>query len=467
MPIREDMERTVEDVADCLRNAKERQQPCSFLVGAGCSVSAGIPTALGLVEQVRDRYPAAYARAREKTYPNVMAELGVGSRYDFIATITERSTVNWAHVQLAWLMANGYVGRILTTNFDNLVLRACSLFGLHPAVYDLAAAPRFSPSLICDPAVFYLHGQYRGFIQLHRTDEVRQNARRLRPAFEDATVRRPWIVVGYSGENDPVFENLANIPKFIFDLFWVTYDHQDPSAEVANRLLTPGRQAYLVRAKNSDRFFIDLCRALGMEAPPFVTDPFRHAMTMLEKLSPFPADAFGGETDITRRARLWLEQARAQYVTTAVGTSTKRHMERLEAQLMKNRVEGNDQAASALVPKAGLPDDSSLNEEFASAIVREAAAKLYSANTQANGADRGSFDLFYDVAAAFAARGDVINSLIWLRRRMAVHPLLEADVLDMDPDFAGIKNHPEFQEIVATIKEQRIGKSSSTELQPA
>lgn len=294
MSFNRQLERQTRDVAECLRNAKERGQPCSILVGAGCSSSAGIPLAQGFVDEVRTHFPASYERAKDKAYPAIMAELGDGPRYHLIAKITERARINWAHLQLAWLMANGYVGRVLTTNFDNLVVRACSLFGLHPAVYDLAAAPRFTPSLVYDPAVFYLHGQYRGFIQLHRKREVLRNAKKLRSPFEDATVRRPWIVVGYSGENDPVFENLAAIPKFLFDLYWVSYNFQDPSPAVASRLLTQGRQAYLVRARDADRFFIDLCRELGIEAPPFITDPFLHSLNMLETLSSFPSDDNGG-----------------------------------------------------------------------------------------------------------------------------------------------------------------------------
>ena len=62
------MLRTIEDVVETLRNAKLRGKKCSVLIGAGCSVTAGIPTAQGFVDIIRqpERYPRAYERAKEK-----------------------------------------------------------------------------------------------------------------------------------------------------------------------------------------------------------------------------------------------------------------------------------------------------------------------------------------------------------------------------------------------------------------
>src|SRR5215510_8240997 len=135
-----DAERTLDDVSMTLKFAKERQAPCCILIGAGCSLSAGIPLASGFVEEVRRKVRPAYNRAKEKTYPYVMGEVDVGPRYGLIAEHVEKACLNWAHLILGWLLRNGFVGRVLTTNFDNLTLRACSLYGVHPSVYDLAVS---------------------------------------------------------------------------------------------------------------------------------------------------------------------------------------------------------------------------------------------------------------------------------------------------------------------------------------
>ena len=67
--------RTLDDVAAQLTKNKARDRSCALLIGAGCSVQAGIPLARGFVDEIRKRYPGDYEHAAEKSYPHCMAEL--------------------------------------------------------------------------------------------------------------------------------------------------------------------------------------------------------------------------------------------------------------------------------------------------------------------------------------------------------------------------------------------------------
>ena len=51
--------------------------------------------------------------------------------------------------------------------------------------------------------------------------------------------------------------------------------------------------------------------SLNSEKAQFSQERQPQHLSLRNKLSPFPADEFGSEADITLRARLWLEQARA------------------------------------------------------------------------------------------------------------------------------------------------------------
>ena len=157
-----------------------------LLVGAGCSVSAGIPAAGGVVAEVQRDHPRAYTQAEERSYPQVMAQLSPAERRDLLARFIDDASVNWAHVCVAQLMKEGYVDRILTTNFDPLIIRACAMLGLFPAVYDFAASQRFSTADIPDQAAVFLHGQRSGFVLLNTAEEVKQHAELLRPVFDEA-----------------------------------------------------------------------------------------------------------------------------------------------------------------------------------------------------------------------------------------------------------------------------------------
>lgn len=307
------MQRTIDDVVETLNEAKHNQRRCSVLVGAGCSATAGIPLATRFVSIIKERFPGAYIRAAEKTYPYCMAELRPGQRHDLIAEYVDKAKINWAHLALAQLLINGYVDRVLTTNFDPLVARACAILGIFPAIYDFAASQTFKPAAIPDQAVFYLHGQRSGFVLLHTTREVERLSEDLTPVFEDAGRGRVWLVVGYSGDNDPVFLKLAEVPSFEFPLFWVGYRNEAPGRHVVDRLLVDDKGAFLVEGFDSDTFFVQVAQKLGCFPPELLKRPFTHLCRQLESFTPFAIQPGLGEIDVTEVARLTLQRAIEQF----------------------------------------------------------------------------------------------------------------------------------------------------------
>jgi len=58
-----DCNRTIRDIAETLRQARERERRCSLLIGAGCSVKAGVPATAEFARQIKKRWPRAYERA--------------------------------------------------------------------------------------------------------------------------------------------------------------------------------------------------------------------------------------------------------------------------------------------------------------------------------------------------------------------------------------------------------------------
>ncbi len=198
-------------------------------------------------------------------------------------------------------MKHGQVDRILTTNFDPLVVRACALVGEFPAVYDLAASQRFDPEKVPEKAVFYLHGQRTGFVLVNTQPDGEAQAERLAPVFEDAGRGHMWIVAGYSGENDPVFTTLAQISSFDYPLYWIGYKREAPPQHVKEKLLGPNKHAFYVNSGGADEFFIEIAKRLGCFPPEFVGRPFSHLDTLLERLTPFPLPDQAAEYDVRPR----------------------------------------------------------------------------------------------------------------------------------------------------------------------
>ncbi|WP_087550898.1 hypothetical protein [Acinetobacter sp. WCHAc010052] len=53
---------TVQEVAQLLKQAKENEKPYVFFTGAGCSISAGVPSATGLIEEIHTLFPIQAVR---------------------------------------------------------------------------------------------------------------------------------------------------------------------------------------------------------------------------------------------------------------------------------------------------------------------------------------------------------------------------------------------------------------------
>ncbi|HKR65270.1 MAG TPA: hypothetical protein VJZ00_16175 [Thermoanaerobaculia bacterium] len=301
------LDRSLQDVVETLRN----RRGCSLLIGAGCSVTANIPLARGIVDELSKKHPRAYERARTKTYAHCMAQLAYDERSDLLAPHIDNAKINWAHVAMAQLMKAGYVTRILTTNFDPLVVKACATVGIFPAIYDLAASQQFRPERVFEPSVFYLHGQRAGFVTLNTEEEVQRHKDTLRPVFEDAGRGKTWIVCGYSGDNDPVFDHLAAVPTFGRNLYWVGYKDGPPSEHVRDRLLVDEKYAFFVAGYDADTFFVELARLLDCFPPEIISKPFTHLLTMTDLLADFTIST--SKTNLRQVARTRIQAAIDQF----------------------------------------------------------------------------------------------------------------------------------------------------------
>lgn len=259
---------------------------CALLVGAGCSVTAGIPSARGFIRKIKQDFREEWEDAGSpKDYVGCMSALGEYRRF-FIQKIVDNSKcLNPAHVAIGQLLKESFVDRILTTNFDPLLVRACAFVGEEPAVYDLPslAHTEFSRDRIALPAIFYLHGQHSGVVHLNIDADFQSYGEFLRPLIRDTSEECTWIVVGYSGENDPTFAQFEKLPELKNRLYWVAHQENQPCERVA-RLLTSSDKAYLVRGFDADSFLVSLARELDCFPPEPIMAPFTHLSGVVDRV---------------------------------------------------------------------------------------------------------------------------------------------------------------------------------------
>ncbi|TKJ46870.1 hypothetical protein CEE34_06705 [Candidatus Aerophobetes bacterium Ae_b3a] len=298
----------VKIIADELKWAKDKRYSTALLLGAGMSVSAGIPLARDMIAEVKRQFPHLASTCERETYPAYMGLLAPAQRRKLIGSLIDNAKINLAHLYLGALVKENYIDRILTTNFDPLVIRSLALFNLYPAVYDFAASQAFISGEAAQLSVFYLHGQRDGFVLLNTEEEINRHSEKVKYVFHDVARGRCWIVIGYSGENDPVFERLGEVGVFQNKLFWVGYKEEEPKKHVLEKILEPrDKFGYYVKGYDADSFFLELAKELNLPEPQIISRPFSHLKEAINTIAEFSID--DKLANPTKETKKWIDTA--------------------------------------------------------------------------------------------------------------------------------------------------------------
>jgi len=264
---------TLEPLISVVQRApRGAKAPLCLLVGAGCSASAGVPLAAALLKRLQERSPDV------GSYREGITALSADERQAFLDPYLDSAKVNPAHLAIAQLLHEGVVRHVFTTNFDMLLPRACALLGEFPAISSVLPEPQELP----DKALLYLHGQ-----RTATPGRVRRAP--LKALFSELSAHCTFVVVGYSGHDDPVFDALASLRHFPHGLYWVGHEDQPPLPHVGKRLLRPSKNAALLSGYDADRFFVSLVHQLGGFSNEFASELLEHPAATLETLSVGPA----------------------------------------------------------------------------------------------------------------------------------------------------------------------------------
>lgn len=305
----------------------------TFLIGAGFSKSAGIPLAGEIVEDLKkeaEHHPllrnAGKAPKNTSEYVHLMEKLGSPKerakrikRYIDKARDTEdRLKINWSHLLLATLVEKGYVNRILTTNFDPLVVEALALSGQPIRTYDLNTTGAYYPGTLDAGSVIYLHGQMHSLLLVNSGHEMEKMAALYPPVLQEAVQNSILITVGYSGDCDPVLDGLLNLPNFPRGIWWSQYGKiEDAPCEAMQRLSEKfGTDCHLAIGDDSDTFMRKLVLdGMKLDLPDEVMTPLAAMRKTLERITPYPqgdtpaSDPVPSAIDLLKRLEEQLSRA--------------------------------------------------------------------------------------------------------------------------------------------------------------
>jgi hypothetical protein len=268
-----------------------RTTPHALFLGAGASVSSGVPSAQtciwewkrslfltknpGLENQFTEiSLPSVRRRIQEwLDKQGIYPEEGATAEYGFYiqecfpiaddrrAYFQEKICNAQPHIGyrlLCHLAQADLVRSVWSTNFDGLSARAAAGFSLTPLEVGIDTQRRLArqaqkSELLC----VSLHGDYR-YDELKNTDEELQRQEKvLRDALIEEMRQKPLIVCGYSGRDHSIMEALHSgcTEKGGGPLYWCGYSDGEISEPVARLLAharAHGRHAYYVPALGFD-----------------------------------------------------------------------------------------------------------------------------------------------------------------------------------------------------------------------
>ena len=288
----------ITQLAKSLREAKGRKQPFALLTGAGCSKAAGIPLATELVTEINQKYAheiQGLSEAEKQDYGQCMGKLPLNRRRELLDPYLREIKLNWAHIAIASLISTGYVQRVLTVNFDNVLARACGLCGIYPATYDYATGATPLTGHIIPPSIIHLHGQGYGARLINDRSETAEHTRLIVPLLRQTLADFPLLVVGYSGLCDPIFTTLEENYGGQETLHWCSYANEpEPHLEP----LIKKAQVHHYGGVDSDTFLVHLAQLLECFPPTVFKTPVEHLRHEIKNVVPFPLRDRDGEVDV-------------------------------------------------------------------------------------------------------------------------------------------------------------------------
>lgn len=294
----------------------------AWLLGAGASAAAGLPTA----SQIRDDlllrvYAERHKLVRQNLHPNDpsvraaldqyfngrngMAVFGddddysrafelalpdEGSRHQYLQTLLAGRQPSFGQRILGALISGGQTDVVVTTNFDNLIEQAAaaSYASVHdaeqPRVLNVAglgsvdrARKILEPSSW--PLLIKLHGDFRESSLKNLSSELVEQDGVLRQAVRDLSRTVGLAVVGYSGRDESVMEMLGSGSDaegaWPGGLWWFVRDPDRlpaPVLSLLDKAESSGAAVHLVRLETFDELMADIERQaeLSIEAREYL-----------------------------------------------------------------------------------------------------------------------------------------------------------------------------------------------------
>lgn len=128
-------------------------RPVCFVIGAGCSLTAGAPTTASVETELTN---ATQARFAGHDIRDVIDLLPEAEKQDILLPLFSRTTYNVGYLSLAALATRRSVF-VINLNWDTALNNACRRLGVETEMFDLGISPSKWPRIDPTPRLYDIH----------------------------------------------------------------------------------------------------------------------------------------------------------------------------------------------------------------------------------------------------------------------------------------------------------------------
>lgn len=297
---------------ELLRTIKLNENKYSWILGAGCSLCAGLPSAQAIIDDLKKRYycseeqiafnqtdlnissyrdkiqsffdalgcPDEWSSEEYSFYFNLLFGDDQKAQHDYIENIlnSENARKTKAHNIFAFLMGESIIKSVYTTNFDTVIEDAYAAINQKQlSTFHIEGSYAANNAINNEKYPIYvkLHGDLKYTSLKNLEGDLQEANTELGIAFQNTCNRYGVVVAGYSGRDESVMslfeEALNHKNSFPHGVYWTTLNPENTSTRVLEfikKAQEKGKKAELVKIdgfetlsealwKNSSSYNID------------------------------------------------------------------------------------------------------------------------------------------------------------------------------------------------------------------
>jgi len=290
-PTTEYKPRPAAHLINILRDTRAHHPNFVLFLGAGASVTSGVPSAGALVNEWRDKFRTCYDKQEIKIedqpwhknseeYSRLFEILydQQSQRREYIESKVKDAAPSWGYIYLVNLIKNNVFNTVFTTNFDDLLNEACYLFSsdLRPIVCAHDSSIQYVRITSKRPKIVKLHGDFL-FDNIKNTmRELETLEENMKNKFRQFASEFGFIFLGYSGRDRSVMDVLGTLTRFDSNfphgVYWCIRKGEEPSQTVKE--LTKNPKFTLIEVDGFDEFCAECHESLGLPLQKELQDPY-------------------------------------------------------------------------------------------------------------------------------------------------------------------------------------------------